>query len=225
MLRLVPDRRATTRRARPCDCRDRRAAAWATRAGLGGPPAPAPRALRLVLLLFLTACATHAAPPALPASETAPFVARQPALQGTWAGDYAGATYRRSGALTLVIGPQHAAEDSLYLGGVPTHDPRWDPPPTRRSTAERPAGGGDDGTMTVGLRLTRRAVSPDGSVAFAAEPYWDPGCGCTVTLTFTGHLAADTLRGRFHARAAATQVPDTRTRWRVVRRAPAAPGR
>jgi hypothetical protein len=79
--------------------------------------------------------------------------------------------------------------------------------------------------MTVGLRLTRRAASPDGSVAFAAEPYWDPGCGCTVTLTFSGSLAGDTLRGRFRAEAAATQVPDTRTRWRVVRRAPAPAGR
>jgi hypothetical protein len=126
---------------------------------------------------------------------------------------------RRDGTLRFVLAaaPGRSASDgpapdSLYLGGVPVADGRWDPLPAG-------ADGTAAATKTVALRLTVVTADRDGTVALAAEPYWDPGCGCTVTLSFTGRLAGDTLAGRFRAAAAATQVPDTRTRWRVVRAA------
>ena len=121
-------------------------------------------------------------------------------LAGVWRGTYRGRTYRRSGTLEVSFAGRGApGVGAVVIGGVPA-----DRPPA--STRAGPP-----------VRVALQTAAAGERVSFRTEPYFDSGCGCTVTLAFVGRARGDTLEGRFTGRSAATVTAESRGQWRLVR--------
>ena len=62
----------------------------------------------------------------------------------------------------------------------------------------------------------------DDVVTGKLDPYRDPKTGATLTTTFTGRMAGDTIEGTFESLSSDSNVPQ-RGRWKVKRVSGAAP--
>jgi hypothetical protein len=72
------------------------------------------------------------------------------------------------------------------------------------------------GSGSADVRVT--AVSLVGTrIKLRSLPYFDQGCGCTLTLDLDGQLRGDTLTGTFSADGSPTFVPERGARWHIVR--------
>ena len=167
-----------------------------------------------------------------PAFVAGPRVTAAPAqLQGCWIGTYVAPFFARHGNVVAVFTPGGATASEggpvgwLTLTTAPAQRGRRPSPPTATSACATPDSAIADRAGTVRVPLLA-IVDRGGELSVRSEAYWDSDCGCTLVLTLTARQLGDTLVGVFSARAAATVVPESRGRWRVVRsRSPAEPAR
>lgn len=180
----------------------------ASLSGSGARAEPGSRACRLAIALAAAVLSGACSRPSAGAVAGAPRAVSAAELAGTWRGQYDGRTYARRGALVLRL---DARADTLggyvELGGVPRDRKSSGFPLT---AAERR----DARTVRVPIRGVRLAGN---AVTITSDGYEDAGCGCGVTLVFTGRLAGDTLAGRFTGEVAPTVARESRGRWRTVR--------
>ena len=142
--------------------------------------------------------------PAAPMQQAAPD-----SLHGVWRGTYAGRRYARRGHLTLHLVPAtDSAVGSMTFDGIPPPRGTWGDD-DQRSAAPGSTRVPVTAVVVVGTHVTLRLL-----------PYFDRGCGCTLTLAYTGQLRGDTLAGRFTADGSPTVVPERGARWRIVREGP-----
>lgn len=119
------------------------------------------------------------------------------ALTGSWLGEYVSVESGRSGRVrfSLVAGASEAVGDIRLFS-------RFAP-----ATAPRPAG---EATETIAIRFVRVHGS---IVTGTTEPYRDPECGCLVSSSFSGVIAADSIEGRYVSQGGPLHVPHTGRWW------------
>jgi hypothetical protein len=159
-----------------------------------------------------------------PAFVAGPRATAAPApLRGCWIGTYVAPFYARQGNVVAVFTANDAPMPGsgpvgwLTLTTAPAQRGRRPAAPTATSACASPDSAptaDQGGTVRVPLLAI---VDRGGELSVRSEAYWDRDCGCTLVLTLTARQLGDTLVGVFSARAAATVVPESRGRWRVVR--------
>ena len=131
-------------------------------------------------------------------------------LAGKWRGEYESAESGRGGSITFVL---RAGTDSA------TGDVLMEP---RGTTAVVQAA--DLGKQHLAhspnsqlLAISFVGLSAD-EVSGALEPYIAPDCACTVSTTFRGRVAGDSIVGTFTTTA--PMLTSQHGRWRMVREQP-----
>jgi len=131
-------------------------------------------------------------------------------LAGKWRGEYESAESGRGGSITFVL---RAGSDSA------TGDVLMEP---RGSTAVIQAA--DLGKQHLAhatnsqlLAISFVGLSSD-EVSGALEPYIAPDCTCTVSTTFRGRVAGDSIVGTYTTTA--PMLTTQRGRWRMIRERP-----
>jgi hypothetical protein len=166
-----------------------------------------PRLLGSLALIGLAACSNrpHAEP--MPILLQGEPMAAMPSLSGDWSGGYWNGSAGRHGSLKFFVG---IGEDSTF-GDVTMVSPYGDRP----QPADQGAGHRAHTRLAQVLRMDFVRAT-DGAVTGTLEPYISPECVCTVTTTFSGTIAGDTIRGAFLTRGPAGETIDGQ--WKLVRR-------
>ena len=128
---------------------------------------------------------------------------------GRWEGTYRARTVERDGRFRLLI-EEHgdSLAGTLDLLGVAAL-------PLNTVPAARPAAANANADI---VRVNVPTITLEGIRArFRSTSYWDPGCGCALTLDLTGFVVADTLAGYFDAIGTALTATERGGRWRAVR--------
>jgi hypothetical protein len=141
----------------------------------------------LALATGLVACRYQSTPVRLQAS-----AADISALAGRWEGQYTGRQTGRSGSIVFTI---QTGKDTAYgdvlMGGNPE---RMGQPITAADVAS-----GEHARHSSAPELLRVSMVRvmGGSVEGILEPYLAPDCNCTVTTTFRGIVAGNTIKGDY----------------------------
>ena len=158
------------------------------------------------VVLVLAACGPMRATPVALRGERTEIAS----LAGRWRGEYEGLDSGRGGNMTFVL---RAGSDSAT--GDVLMEPRGTPV-VYRAVDEGPRHlAHASGSQLLAVSFV--AVS-GGEVSGTLEPYIAPDCSCTVTTTFRGRIAADTMSGTFTTTAPILTAQNGR--WRMVRETP-----
>jgi hypothetical protein len=128
------------------------------------------------------------------------------AVVGRWEGTYRARTVERDGRFLLIVEERgDSLAGTLELLGVAS---------AQRSSplSASPTAASDT------IRVNLPSITIDGVRArFRSSSYWDPGCGCALSLDLTGFVVADTLAGYFDAIGTALTATERGGRWKGVR--------
>ena len=127
-------------------------------------------------------------------------------LAGLWEGTYRARTVDRDGRFRLSIEQRGDSLGGwLELLGVASEQLR------------APLAASGTGVADI-VRVEIPSIVLDGVRArLHSASYFDPGCGCALTLDLTGFMVADTLAGFFDATGTAVTGEERGGRWRTVR--------
>lgn len=160
------------------------------------------RAMSAVLALVLTACG-HAHTQPIPIDATAAAISQ---LNGKWVGEYSSpATGRRGSIVFDLSGDQNSARGDVIMYSAIVNVPA-----DRTVIASANASHAAD---VLSISFVRAA---DDVVTGRLAPYRDPNTGATMSTTFTGRMAGDTIEGSYESLSSDANTP-VRGRWRVKR--------
>ena len=163
------------------------------------------RANPIVFAILLAACSIR------PAARV-PFDANAEAisqLNGKWVGESSSAATGRSGSIVFdLTGDQKSARGDVVMYSTIV--------PVRTMVASAQ---GSHAAVVLAISFVR---ATDDVVTGKLDPYRDPSTGATLTTTFTGRMAGDTIEGTFELLSSDSNVPQ-RGRWKVKRISGAAP--
>jgi hypothetical protein len=152
------------------------------------------RANSILLAVLLAACSTHNHP-RVPFDANAEAISK---LNGRWVGDYNSTTTGRSGTIAFdLTGDQKTARGSVVMYS---------------SIVNVPA----DLSRAADVLSINFVRATDDVVTGKLDPYRDPKSGATLTTTFTGRMAGDTIEGTFESLSSESNSPQ-RGRWKVKR--------
>ena len=160
------------------------------------------RANSIVFALLLAACSIRARPAArVPFDANAEAISQ---LNGKWVGDYSSAATGRSGSIVFALtGDQKSARGDVVMYSTIVNVPT-DPVASARAS---------HAADVLSISFVR---ATDDVVTGKLDPYRDPATGATLTTTFTGRMAGDTIEGTYESLSSESNVP-VRGRWRVKR--------
>ena len=130
----------------------------------------------------------------------------QAAIIGRWEGTYRARTVERDGRFRLIVEERgDSLTGTLELLGVASAQ-------RNSPLSASPTSASDT------VRVNLPTITLDGVRArMKSSSYWDPGCGCALSLDLTGFIVADTLSGYFDAIGTAVTATERGGRWRGVR--------
>jgi hypothetical protein len=125
-------------------------------------------------------------------------------LNGNWVGEYSSAATGRSGSIVFALtGDQKSASGDVVMY------PTIVTVPADAVTSARASHAADVLTINI-VRAT------DDVVTGKLDAYRDPATGATLTTTFTGRMAGDTIEGTYESLSSGSTTPQ-RGKWRVKR--------
>ena len=166
------------------------------------------RANSIVLAVLLAACSLKPRPGArVPFDVNAEQISQ---LNGNWVGEYSSTGTGRSGSIVFALtGDEKAARGEVVMYSTIVTVPA-DPVASARAS---------HAADVLSISIVR---ATDDVVTGKLDPYRDPATGATLTTTFTGRMAGDTIEGTYESLSSESNVPQ-RGRWKVKRISGTAP--
>ncbi len=131
-------------------------------------------------------------------------------MNGNWVGEYSSTATGRSGSIVFALtGDQKSASGEVVMYSTIVTVPANPVTSVRASHA----------ADVLSINIVR---ATDDVVTGKLDPYRDPNTGATLTTTFTGRMAGDTMEGTYESLSSESNVPQ-RGRWKVKRMSGTAP--